>query len=320
MKEAGCGGSGGAPLKSAGCNGTQPPPPAGGGSTCGAGSAGGCEGRAYGSYMNLSQNSAYIDCYQCNHTSGVLCSRTNTASSNCGSGGGGGPTPTGGGGTGACTVNKACTSVTDCGANCEAQNWACVGVAPNRTCQQHGPDQCPGGTCNAYIAFHCNQLTDGKCHDNPKDVGGFGDSWPAGCGQIDQVCNGGSNHRHLCGSFTIIRDSCGGGNPPPPPPPPGSTPTPTTPAGPQCTKIKVYKNGAALTANELTALKAGDKIKIGIQGAHDTKARYRINSSAWVEITSKNDALEYVSGEYTIPAEKTTFTIEAEVFGNGVWL
>ena len=105
-------------------------------------------------------------------------------------------------------------------------------------------------------------------------------------------------------------------------PPPGSTATPTStplPSGPQCTLITVYKDGTALTSDQLAQLKADDVVTIGIRGDHDIKAHFRINGAEWTEITSKNDQNEYVSEEFTIPSDKATLTIEAEVFGDGQW-
>ena len=74
-----------------------------------------------------------------------------------------------------------------------------------------------------------------------------------------------------------------------------------------------------MTSDQLAQLKADDVVTIGIRGDHDIKAHFRINGAEWTEITSKNDQNEYVSEEFTIPSDKATLTIEAEVFGDGQW-
>ena len=320
-----CGGEGGPPPPPAttaappgGGGGGATPPPAGGSGTCtGAGTNARCEGKAFDTIMNLaSSNSSFVDCYQCKKTAGTLCKLENVEASLCGSSGGGTTPPPSGsacpglGGLGqTCRVPQNCNNLPNCDGG-----LSCIGGK----CIQATGNQCgSSGRCRVHICDKCSNYGGSldECRSAGTEVPCSSASVPSGqCGQVDILKGDGS----YCGvKQQACTGSCAGGTAPPPP---GNTPTPTTPpAGPQCTKIKVYKDGVVLTATQLTALTAGDKIKVGIQGARDTKARYRINSSAWVEIASKNNNLEYISGEYTIPADKTTFTVEAEVFGDGVW-
>jgi hypothetical protein len=99
------------------------------------------------------------------------------------------------------------------GASCESQSCCgglvCQGIEGSRRCEDPGTeDQCPGGgTCTAYISFKCNNLTNGQCLENP--INGNNPSYAAGCGQIDQVCAGGTRDRQLCGNFTIYNSTCG---------------------------------------------------------------------------------------------------------------
>jgi hypothetical protein len=202
---------------------------------------------------------------------------------------------------------------------CSGQNLYCMGTEGSRTCQQDDGTigQCPdGGTCNKINAYHCSSLSNGECHDNKVvDVGNMdaGRAHAAGCGQVDVVCRGGSKDNLLCGGFSVINSSCTTptGNPP------GDTPTPTNPpAGPQCTRMTVYKNGEVYT--DYNNLKSGDAITICVKGGNDEKARLRVNGGSWTEVTTKNSSDEYCM-DFTIPSGTTQFTIEAEVYGNGSW-
>lgn len=146
------------------------------------------------------------------------------------------PTPPGG----ACIVG---------GLSCEGGGTCCTGsycqgVAGSRLCQTPpNANVCPGGgTCGGgqgYIGFHCNNLSNGQCLQNPQTFDSFAAalSYAGTCGQADEVCNGGSNNRNLCGSFTIVSSGCGSNPTPPPSTPPGETPHPTTPPGPVCLNI-----------------------------------------------------------------------------------
>ncbi len=196
---------------------------------------------------------------------------------------------------------------------CTGQNLVCQGVAGSRVCQVTTPGQCPGGSCTGYIGFKCNVLANGQCRENPKvfTSAGAAASYAGTCGQVDQVCVGGSRENQLCGDFSIFSSSCGSGGP-------TSTPRPTstpTPISGQCTRIKVYKNNAVVVPS---TLKASDSVVLAVAGTNATKGRIRINGAAFTETTTKN-----ANGEFTVPfvvpSGVTSFTIEAEVNVGGVW-
>ncbi len=151
----------------------------------------------------------------------------------CGSGTTGGGT----GGSGNCSA---------LGASCEASGCCvtggvCQGAMGSRVCQQQDNSVCAGGgTCTGYVSFQCSSLSTSStsngvpvCESNSQNHGtnrsaAVTRASATGCGQLDQVCVGGTNAGSLCGEFTIYSSSCGGGGTPPPSTPPGSTP-PTTP-------------------------------------------------------------------------------------------
>lgn len=120
------------------------------------------------------------------------------------------------------------------GASCNPADDQCAGnyvCTPNdqgqNVCNDPGTsDLCPGGSCGGVIAFRCNSDFGAECTgSNATQVGELGTDfnsfaeavqWINGCGQVDTVCQGGSNNRNLCGSFVIVKDSCGSTPPPPP--------------------------------------------------------------------------------------------------------
>jgi hypothetical protein len=112
-----------------------------------------------------------------------------------------------------------------------------TGTTTPAICQQNG------GSCSGYQGFKCTYLTNGQCLENPSQIftgtnaRSQADSYAgSSCGQVDQVCVGGSDNGKLCGNFTIIANSCG--NPPASNPPtnPPSVP-PSNPPGPMCLSI-----------------------------------------------------------------------------------
>ncbi|MCL4360266.1 hypothetical protein M1555_03380 [Patescibacteria group bacterium] len=109
----------------------------------------------------------------------------------------------------------------------------------------------------------------------------------------------------------------GGGNPPGTTPPGGNPPgtTPPTGGGPQCTNIKIYKDGAQVTPS---TLRPGDNILIAVAGTGATKAHIRVNGADWIETTTTNSNNEFTV-PFTIPSGVTNFTIEAEIYVSGVW-
>lgn len=109
-----------------------------------------------------------------------------------------------------------------------------------------------------------------------------------------------------------------GGESSPTPPGGGGEPTPlptSPPSGPQCKNIKVYKDGQEV---DPSTLKPGDAIAIAVKGNNSSKARVRVNGAAWEETDKKNGTGEYTV-DFTIPTDRSSFTVEAEVYKNGVW-
>ncbi|OGG27520.1 hypothetical protein A3A64_01800 [Candidatus Gottesmanbacteria bacterium RIFCSPLOWO2_01_FULL_48_11] len=111
------------------------------------------------------------------------------------------------------------------------------------------------------------------------------------------------------------------------PPPPGGgggggeNPTPTPTPGPltlQCTRIRVYKGTQQLDTAGLAALKQGDVVTLAVAGANASQGRIRVNGGDWNTTSTKNTSDEFTV-DFTIPGNITSFTIEAEVYGNGVW-
>ncbi len=88
-----------------------------------------------------------------------------------------------------------------------------------------------------------------------------------------------------------------------------------------CTDIKTYKGTEVLDAAGLAALRPGDIITFAVRGSNNpSKAKFRLNgATTWAESTTKNAAGEFVSEAYTIPTDRTSFTVAAEVFVDGVW-
>jgi hypothetical protein len=128
------------------------------------------------------------------------------------------------------------------------------------------------------------------------------------------VCNPSGNG---CVPGTPPTHTPGGHNP---------TNTPSTNVG-ECSAVKIYKGGAAVTPSSLDP---GDAVKLAVSGSNGpTKAHFRMNGVQlpgdtdtdpnWTETTTKNSAGEFVVN-YTIPTTGVTdFVMEAEVFVDGVW-
>jgi len=83
--------------------------------------------------------------------------------------------------------------------------------------------------------------------------------------------------------------------------------------------IKIYKDGTVLTSSDLSTLKEGDTVTLAYKpGAAPTKVRFRINSGAWNETTTKNASGEF-TWDWTVPAAVTSFSIEGQYFRNSAW-
>jgi hypothetical protein len=103
-------------------------------------------------------------------------------------------------------ANQFCTLSSDGKYRCNQADEA------NRVCPNNG-------TCDAYIAFKCDKLTNGQCFGNRQ--GGFetfesASNYAGGCGQVDTVCS--TDNNILCGDFRVFNSSCQSDTPPPPAP------------------------------------------------------------------------------------------------------
>ena len=149
------------------------------------------------------------------------------------------PTPT----SGQCVSAGGSCSIGGDGSSTCCGNLVCQnGVTGQLRCEDPGTtDLCPGGgTCGGaggWLGFRCNQLTNGQCLENPQTFNDYASAaaYAGGCGQVDEVCVGGSNNRNLCGSFQIFSSTCGGNPSVPPSVPPSVAPTPSPTPSPEIT-------------------------------------------------------------------------------------
>lgn len=221
-----------------------------------------------------------------------------------------------------------------CGVGCSAQNWACT-VDPasgQSVCNQHGGNQCPGGSCTGIAAYHCNSAFGAECHDGKVDFDPYNTAnWNsaknhmAGCGQVDQVCVGGSRDRLGCGNFEISRSNCPGTNTRPPTPTSTPRPPTSTPIIGQCNAIHIYNAaGVDITQaliNGTSNVNRGDTLTLAVAGTNATKAHFRVNGapSNFQETTQVNNRNEFIL-PFVIPTLQTpNYQIEAEVFVGGTW-
>jgi hypothetical protein len=143
-------------------------------------------------------------------------------------------------------------------AACCANGGVCQGQSGQEVCQIPEIDpnaQCTGGgSCTGWYGFKCTNLNaDGQCLDNGQRFTSrsSAESYAGACGQVDQVCVGGTKDGQLCGDFTIYNQCGGGGGEP--------TPPPTTTVGPMCMKVTMKVNGT--NATEGTTIKLGDSLQ-----------------------------------------------------------
>ncbi|HBL51861.1 MAG: hypothetical protein A3D24_03040 [Candidatus Blackburnbacteria bacterium RIFCSPHIGHO2_02_FULL_39_13] len=151
--------------------------------------------------------------------------------------------------------------------------------------------------------YYCPDQTSAgsSCSSNIRSLGTKGPGTYSvgqdrGCGgyQIDAV--------GLCGSYTF--KEC--------PAPPAGGPSYTS----QCLDVRFYSAAGTRITNPASEVKAGDRIKIAVSGSTNepgglSKARFRINSGEWEEVTTKNSQNEYFV-ERTIAAG--AFRVEAQVY------
>ncbi len=232
----------------------------------------------------------------------------------------------GGNGQSCCDPFSTGGKICDGNLYCNTASGKCESSKPTNLCQgNQGSKEQAGDLCEVFICpgkcdngNQCTKST-GKVPCGQANLGGQ-------CGQIDWL----DANRAYCG---VKVQNCGGAcagttqtrggqqpdgqqQQPPPPATPTPTPTPTPlPPGPQCKNIKLYKGNEVVLPSSLVP---GDQITVAIVGANATKARARVNGSSWTETSTKNAAGEFTI-QFTIPASGGTFTIEAEVYQNGVW-
>jgi hypothetical protein len=172
---------------------------------------------------------------------------------------------------------------------CSNDPTSCGGHPDQCHCQ--GGDLCTGTVCEPNIETSCRNQGRSWC-DN---MNGFGKT----CCVVGYTCCSG------------MPGCCNGGGPPP-----NDTPT-STPITGQCKDITVYKGTDVVT--DLNSLKPGDVIDVAVKGVNATQAHVRYNGSSYELITTKNAQNEYRALPFTIPNDKQSITIEAEVYVNGVW-
>lgn len=224
---------------------------------------------------------------------------------------------TGGGGTGdisSCLGVAASYGATDC-LNQPEQN----GCQQERECLQTKTGQLGTGLCAGKSLAECIALGGGsgctvQVCTGTQTNGEFtnctqGGGSTGGCGQVDVYC--GNQHGFFWDKTACGGGGGGGGGG-------GETTTTTTGTAPQCSRIRVYKGTTQLDAAGLAGLKQGDIVTLAVAGANATQGRIRVNGGTWNTTTTKNASDEFTV-DFTIPASVTSFTIEAEVFGNGVW-
>ena len=94
-------------------------------------------------------------------------------------------------------------------------------------------------------------------------------------------------------------------------------PTPTPGETAVCQNIKAYDtNWGPIIIAQLSTLKPGDKIRFTVSGTPASKidkARFIINGTTRPETTNKAPWPDVFYDEYTIPAETTSFTINAQL-------
>jgi hypothetical protein len=219
-------------------------------------------------------------------------------------------------------VNGACATSTSCQTGqtrckdtstievCQANTWTSSACGTNKKCtngQCVAADGTPGGYCN------CNSVKG----ESPS------------CAS-DQTCV--VNGTYFEGSFVncVTSGSINGlcktpaATSPDTPPKVDTSPTtaPTNPPGgetiAQCTSVKIYDTDwIQLTTVQLSALSAGDAIRLAISGTTTSgtidKAQFTVNGVALPETTAKKPGGSEFYSEYVIPAGVTSFTISGKI-------
>lgn len=174
-------------------------------------------------------------------------------------------------------------------------------------------------------AWRCDSTTPGVQIEHITDPAACNSaSLNGACGQIDML----DSNNNFCGyrsdGYTCNQSQCqtGGGNPPG-----ESTPTPSPSNRAQCGSVMAYDtNWNQLSGTQLSALKAGDRVRFTITGTKAsgsfTKARFKINQNSAVESAqTKPGSSEVFYTEYTIPAGTTTFQVGAAIYHDSLgWI
>lgn len=97
---------------------------------------------------------------------------------------------------------------------CNSDRTYCQGASGSRKCEQDGETKnshCPDSSCGKINGYRCAAPFASECHESLQanfPTWENAASYVSGCGQIDEVCWGGSNIDHLCGDFEIFKSSC----------------------------------------------------------------------------------------------------------------
>jgi hypothetical protein len=238
-------------------------------------------------------------------------------------------------GNAACTSGKSCHSTAGCkiDSDCLVGN-KCVGG----TCIGSGSLECsadssgvsinnktdkPVSGTATYFSKWCNDSggTNCFCGGTPTSVAVTlqpGESWsrgivgngpPTNCAwQSDLTFPGCDNANHGCETGCST---------------PTNTPTPTPVISCQCGQIKAYDTTwKLLTSADLATLKAGDKVRFTVSGTATSgtidKSRFKVNGGTYAETVTKKSATQEFYYEYTIPANVTSFSVEAQVHHAGL--
>lgn len=204
----------------------------------------------------------------------------------------------------------------------------CSGVnCPSGQFCSHGicAPQPSGRTGEVTVSFSCGKCSaDRRCDSGPSEGGG---GYGKECSQVD-LCikrSDGSIDFSTCRAVQLCAQSCSGGSPSSPSSTPQTPPPPTnTPIIGQCNNIHIYTSGGEDITQKLQSqtanVKPGDKLTLAVAGTNATEGRFRVNGapSGYQTTSTKNEKSEYIY-QFTIPANTTQFTIEAEVKVGGQW-
>ena len=208
------------------------------------------------------------------------------------------PTPTG--------TSGGCTSI---------KNYS---SSTNMTCNHYNGSQITDqGTFKGTCAFyHCPNGCTGTCGESDPDVRiefgpcNSGKLASNECGQIDTVDTNNTYCGPVGGCDALIQcgPSCTGGT--------GetNTVTPIPTGAPQCTRIRIYKDGTDVTNNP-SVLRSRDIITITVNGANSTKSHVRVNGGEWKETTTNSNGV-FTIDNILLPTTDLPITIEAETLGS----